>query len=129
MNALCARIQEEKDYATFVALLRELSGLFERKELRLGHRAHNREWQRNRPRRAVPGTVMKVLKPIHPAESEKVEISIAGAEDLFREIRIENLLVDVDGQTVRLSEGAHVDITFEAERKETVRQRRRDLPL
>jgi hypothetical protein len=34
INALCACIQEEKDYAKFVVLLCELSDLLERKELR-----------------------------------------------------------------------------------------------
>ncbi len=119
MNSLCARIQDEKDYAKFVVLLRELSDLFERRELRFGRGASIREWRRNRPWRTVPGTVKKVLKPVHPAESEKVEISIGAADELFREIRIENLLMNVDGQAVRLKEGAHVDITFEAERRET----------
>jgi len=128
MNALCARIQEEKDYAKFVALLRELSDLLERKELRFGSGASIREWQRNRPWRTVPGIVKKVLKPVHPAESEKVEISIGAADELFREIRIENLL-NVDGQAVKLKDGTHVDITFEAERKDTVEERSKDLTV
>lgn len=128
MNALCTRIQDEKDSAKYVVLLRELSDLFERKELRFGRGASIREWQRNRPWRTVPGTVTKILRPSHPAESERVEISIATADDLFREIRIENLLVNVDGQAVRLKEGAHVDITFEAERKGTFEERGKDSP-
>lgn len=76
MNALCDRIQEEKVYAKFVGLLRERSDLLERKELRFGRGACIREWQRNRPWRTVPGIVKKVLKSGHPAESEKIEISI-----------------------------------------------------
>jgi hypothetical protein len=72
MNVVCARIQEEKDYAKFVALLRQLSELLERKEARFGRGASVRGWQRNRPWSIVPGTMKKVLTPVHPVESEKV---------------------------------------------------------
>jgi hypothetical protein len=127
MNVLCARIQEEKDYAKFVALLRELGDLIERKEVRFRRPANHREWRRNRPWRTIPGMVTKVLKAVDPAESEKVEISIEAADPLFREIRIENILMSVRGQAVALKDGAHVDITFEAEGKETVEETRKDL--
>jgi predicted DNA-binding antitoxin AbrB/MazE fold protein len=127
MNALCGRIQEEKDYGKFVALLRQLSDLIERKELRFGRRANNREWQRNRPWKTIRGVVKKVLKPVHPAESEKIEISVEAADELFREIRIENMLVNVQGQPVALKDGAHVDITLEADGKETVEARGKSL--
>jgi hypothetical protein len=120
MNALCTRLQEEKDYARFVALLRELNYLFARKERRLGHHSENREWQRGRPWRTVAGLVTKVVKSVHPTEPEKVEISIEAADELFREIRIENRLTNMAGEAVRLKEGARLDVTFEAETKENV---------
>lgn len=119
MNSLCAEIQEEKKYDRFVMLLRELSTLIERKEVRFEPHPNNREWQRNRPWRTVPAIVKKLLKPVGPGQPEKVEISIATADDLFREIRIENALTSTDGQTVALEEGAHVDVTFEAGTKDT----------
>ena len=50
----------------------------------------------------------------------EVEIAIEAAEDLFREIRIENTLTDVDGNPVALKNGAEVDVTFEAEVSDTV---------
>jgi len=34
--------------------------------------------------------VRKIIKPAHPAQPEKAEISIEEADDLYREIRIEN---------------------------------------
>jgi hypothetical protein len=40
-----------------------------------------------RKRKKLRGTVQKVLKPILPWEPEKAEISVEGADDLYREIR------------------------------------------
>lgn len=38
------------------------------------------------------GKVRKVIKPLHPNEPEKAEISVDDADHLYREIRIENTL-------------------------------------
>ena len=48
-------------------------------------------------------------------QPEKVEIAIPVADDLFREIRIENSFTDVDGGPVSLAIGAELTVTFEAE--------------
>ena len=118
MNSLCTRIQEEKDYAEFVALLRQLRDLVERKYHRFGHPG-KREWQRSGPWKTLPATVSKVLAPTFPKDSGRVEISILGADDLFREIRIENGFTDVDGQPVALNPGAHLDVTIEAKARDS----------
>jgi hypothetical protein len=123
MNLLCARIQDEKNYDNFVGLLRDLGGLIERKERRLGHYQDQRLWLRTRPWKTLRGIVTKIVRPIHPEEPEKVEIAIEAAEDLFREIRIENTLTNVDGSPVALKNGAEVDVTFEAEATDIVRRK------
>ena len=114
MNCLCTGIQEEKDYNAFAALLRELSELIARKEQRRFKQHPKLVWQRNRPWKTVPAVVNKLVKPVAD-QPEKIEISITGAEELFREIRIENKFTGVDGVPVALTDGAHVDVTFEAE--------------
>jgi hypothetical protein len=63
----------------------------------------------------LPGTVKKVIPPIHPSLPEKAEISVEGADDLYREIRIENTLSDESGNEVSLKPGAQVDVTIEAD--------------
>jgi hypothetical protein len=118
MNSLCLRIQDEKDYSMFVGLMRELGDLMERKELRFG-RPSQREWRRSRPWKTVPAVVSKVL-PSLSKEPGRVEISIPGADELFREIRIENTFTDVDGRSVALKQGEQLDITIEADAHETV---------
>jgi hypothetical protein len=62
-----------------------------------------------------PAVVQKVTKPLYPDQVEKVEILIPAADDLFREIRIENTFTDVSGQRVALRNGARLDVTLDAE--------------
>jgi hypothetical protein len=71
-------------------------------------------------RTTKPGTVEKIIKSPFPQEPEKAEISIEGADHLYREIRIENTLEDENGKRVKLKEGAQVDVTVEADPKDTV---------
>jgi len=51
-----------------------------------------------RKRKKLRGTVAKIVKPLRPNQPEKAEIAIHEAEDLYREIRVENELVDEDGE-------------------------------
>jgi hypothetical protein len=73
-----------------------------------------------KPKAKKPGTVRKVIKPIIPSEPEKAEIVVHGADDLYKEIRIENELVDSKGKKVKLKPNAPVDVTVEADEKDTV---------
>ena len=56
---------------------------------------------------------------MHPSLPEKAQIDVEGADDLYREIRVENTLHDEAGRQVALKPGAHVDVTIEADVKET----------
>lgn len=69
----------------------------------------------SKKRKKLHGTVEKIIKPIHPAQSEKAQINIKGADDLYREIRVENVLADDEGKEGRLERGDQVDLTLEAE--------------
>lgn len=63
-----------------------------------------------------PGKVEKVIQPQpYTGEPEKAQISVEGADHLYREIRVPNQLVDDDGQKVKLKPGAQVDVKIEAE--------------
>ena len=68
----------------------------------------------------LPGTVEKIIKPADPSGPEKAQISVEGADDLYREIRIENTLTDENGNAVRLKKGAEVAVTVEAHPAATV---------
>jgi hypothetical protein len=75
---------------------------------------------KKKPKTTKPGTVEKIIKSPFPQVPEKAEISIEGADHLYREIRIENNLEDENGKKVKLKEGARVDVTVEADPKDTV---------
>ena len=116
MTALCTAIQGETNHDRFATLLREMSELIARKEERRFQKYPKLVWQRNKPWKTVSAIARKIVnKSAFANEPDKVEISIADADDLFREIRIENLFIDVDGRQVALANGDHLDVTFEAE--------------
>jgi hypothetical protein len=64
----------------------------------------------------LPGTVEKIIKP-HPgsSEPEKAQISVEGADHLYRELRVPNKLTDEDGNKVKLQPGTEVEIKIETE--------------
>jgi len=64
------------------------------------------------------GTVKKIIDA--SVEPEKAEISVHGAEDLYKELRIENKLEDSEGKEVKLKTGAEVDVILEADKKDTL---------
>jgi hypothetical protein len=68
-----------------------------------------------KPSVTLPGTVEKIIPPPHPSTPEKAQIGVEGADDLYREIRVENTLRDEDGKPVALKPGVKVDVTIEAD--------------
>ncbi len=103
--------------------MRELNDLVGRKERRFPQHDGKGEWRGKRPWGRFPAVVQKMVKGVYPNQMEKIEISIPAADDLFREIRIENKLTGVDGQPVALRTGAQLDVTFEADAKDIVPQK------
>jgi len=75
-----------------------------------------------RKRKKLRGTVAKIVKPLHPNQPEKAEISIDEAEDLYREIRVDNELVDDNGEKAALKPGAEVDVIVEADSDVTLKK-------
>src|SRR5437762_13431321 len=70
-----------------------------------------------RAHKTLRAKVRKIIKPAYPTQPEKAEISIDEADDLYREIRIENRLMDEKGKEARLKQGAEVEVQIEAIRK------------
>jgi len=117
MNALCAEIQQEKDYDKFEQLTQQLTQLISRKEQRFPEHKFLLPTLTNKGWKLMPAVVNKVLKPRSPFGTEKVEISIPDADDLFREIRVENLLIDAKGNMLALQPGTQLDVRLEADKE------------
>lgn len=76
----------------------------------------------DKPSTTLPGTVEKIIESPSPSEPEKVQIAVEGADNLYRELRIENTLIDENGEKVSLKQGAEVEVTIEAEPDATTPQ-------
>ncbi|MBV8051803.1 MAG: hypothetical protein JOZ80_11480 [Acidobacteriaceae bacterium] len=74
-----------------------------------------------RKRKKFHGTVEKIIKSPAPTEPEKAQIEIEGADHLYREIRVENVVADENGEQARLKPGAEVDVIVEAEPEATTK--------
>lgn len=74
------------------------------------------------PETTLTATVEKIIKPADPHEAEKAQISVEGADHLYRELRIENKLKDEDGNEVALKPGAEVEVTVEADPDDTIKK-------
>ena len=70
----------------------------------------------------LPGKVEKIIKPLTPDTPEKAQIHVEGAEELYREIRIDNVLQNADGEEVSLKRGAEVEITVAADPEATTKK-------
>ena len=73
-----------------------------------------------KPKVTMPGIVEKIIK--FPDEPEKAQITVEGADHLYKEIRIDNTMEDANGNKVRLKPHAEVDVVVEADLKDTVPQ-------
>lgn len=72
-----------------------------------------------KPSITLPGKVERIIPAVPQVrEPEKAQISVEGADHLYREIRVENSLSDENGKKVQLKEGATVEVTIEADPKE-----------
>ena len=64
------------------------------------------------PSATVPAVVEKIIKV--PGAPEKAQLTVESGDHLYREIRIENTLIDDKGREVSLKSGAEVQITIDA---------------
>jgi hypothetical protein len=68
----------------------------------------------------LAGTVEKIIHT--PGAPDKAQIAVEKADDLYREIRIENVLHTDQGEIVALKPGADVDVTIAAAEEAVVRK-------
>lgn len=74
----------------------------------------------------LPATVEKIIRSLDPDEPDKAQIAVEGAEELYREIRIENTLQDEAGNEVCLKKGAEIEVTIAADSEATTPKKQSD---
>jgi hypothetical protein len=88
----------------------------------------NSEDASEKPSVTLPGKVEKIIPGVVPAMPDKAQIAVEGADDLYKEIRVENTLQDENGKPVALKKGAEVEVTIEAEKHATEPKKSSDHP-
>jgi hypothetical protein len=63
--------------------------------------------------------VDKIIESRDPSVAETAQISVESADELYREIRIPNVLTE-NGEDVRLKVGAEVTVKMEAKLEDTL---------
>lgn len=66
-------------------------------------------------KKRLHGTVQKIIRSVDPNEPEKAQIAVEEADHLYREIRVENLMTNENGEKARLKPQAEVDVIIEAD--------------
>ena len=103
--------KKESDNATRASIKKEMAKPRMAKSVRIAELSLD-AGRTGQARTTLPGTVDKIIPFLHPNQPEKAQIVVKGAGD--RDLRIENTLIDENGDEVRLKKGAHVEVTVTA---------------
>lgn len=76
----------------------------------------------SKKRKKLPATVHKIIKSAVPSQPDKAEIDIHDADDLYREIRVDNVVTDEKGEQAQLKQGAEVEVIIEADSDATIKK-------
>jgi hypothetical protein len=74
---------------------------------------------REHPSVTMPGAVDRIIPSPRPSQPERAQIAVHGADDRYRNLRIENSLTDEHGDDVKLKKGERVEVTVTAELETT----------
>jgi hypothetical protein len=73
-------------------------------------------------RKRMHGRVAKVMMSTSPNQPETAQIEITEAEELYREVRVENEVTDEHGEKATLRLGAEVYVIVEADSNATMKK-------
>jgi hypothetical protein len=110
--------KKESDNATRASIKKEMAKPRMAKSARNAELKLDAERVPGQAKATLPGTVNKIIASLRTIQPEKAQIAVAGADDRFRDLRIENTLTDGNGNEVSLKKGAHVEVTVTARPKE-----------
>jgi len=107
------KVKNFQGNATYSSVKKEMAKPRMSKSARIAERNIDSARVPEPPSTTVPGNVVKIIPPL-PSRPEKAQITIDRADHGYRDLRIENLLTDENGDEVKLKKGAHVEVTVAA---------------
>jgi hypothetical protein len=109
--------KKESNIATRASIKKEMAKPRIAKSAREAELNLDAERVPGQPRVTLPGTVNKIIASLRTIQPEKAQIAVAGADDRYRDLRIENTLTDRNGNEVSLKKGAHIEVIVTAKPK------------
>jgi len=106
--------KKESNIATRASIKKEMAKPRMAKSAREAELNLDAERVPGQPRVTLPGTVNKIIASLRTIQPEKAQIAVPGADHRHRNLRIENTLIDGNGNEVSLKKGAHVEVTVTA---------------
>ncbi len=105
------RTKKESDKATRASVRKEMAKPRMARSARIAELNLDPERIPEQPSVTMPGTVNKIVPSLDSRRPEKAQIAVDGADRLYRDLRIENALLDEHGDDVKLKKGARVEVT------------------
>ena len=97
---------KESDNATRARIMKEMAKPRMAKSARKAELNLDAERVPGQPRVTLSGTVNKIIASLRTIQPKKAQFAVAGADDRYRDLRIENTLTDGKGNEVSLKKGA-----------------------
>jgi hypothetical protein len=108
---------KESDGATRASIKKEMAKPRMAKSVRTADLNLDVEQIPGPARNTPPGTGDKIIASLRTTQPEKAQIAMVGADDRYRDRRIEKTLTDGKGDEVSPKNGAHVEVTVTAKPK------------
>lgn len=109
--------RKKSDNSTRASVEKEMAKPRIAKSARIAEQSLDTARTPERSSTTLPGTVDKIIPASHSSQRERAQIAVEGADRRYRDLRIENILTDENGNDVRLKKGGHVEVTVAAEPK------------
>ena len=106
--------KKQSDKATRASVRKEMAQPRMARSARLAEQDLDSTRIPEQPSITMPGKVSKIVPPLRRRQPEKAQIAVEGADRPYRDLRIENALINEHGDDVRLKKGSHVEVTVAA---------------
>ena len=109
------KVRKTISKSTHASVKREMAKPRTTKSARIAERNLDSTRISEQPSVTMPGTVDQIIQSPRPSQPEKAHIAVDGADRRYRNLRIENNLIDENGDDRKLEKGARVEVTVTAD--------------